>query len=73
MRALNTSLWKGPINTELCILFQAVDVSNLILNIGCVREGINSYFGGYKCKSNENKVIYAYMYSKCSFTFQGLG
>lgn len=37
-------------------IVQVLDVSNLILNSGCVREGMNNYFGGYKAESNGNKV-----------------
>lgn len=60
-------------HAELFILFQVLDISNLFLNFGCVRGGINNYFGGYKAKSNGNKVICKYICSKCSFTLQGWG
>ena len=55
---------KTPIHTELCILFQVAGVSNLILNIGCVRERINTFLEVTRLKVIKVK-LYIHIWVLC--------
>lgn len=60
---------KMPVHSELYILFQIVSISNIILNIGCINDGINTFLEVTRLKVMEVK-LHVHMCSLLSPAFQ---
>lgn len=60
---------KMPVHTELYILFQIVSISNIILNIGCINDGINTFLEVTRLKVMEVK-LHVHMCSLLGPAFQ---